>query len=324
MHSIDRKFSVAPMLDCTDRHARYLMRLITGRAVLFSEMVTTGAILHGDRERHLGFNVEEQPLVLQLGGSDPEQLAQCAKVGENYGYDEINLNVGCPSDRVQSGQFGACLMATPDRVADCLTAMQEATELPITVKCRLGVDELDSYDYFVRFIERQRDAGCEVFYVHARKAWLKGLSPKENRQIPPLRYDWVYRLKQHLGDDAQVILNGGLNSIDACLAALEQVDGVMLGRAPYSDVALLAEVDQKIYGDQTAATDEQQVLEQYLQYIEDRIEEGIPLKCMARHLMGFYHGRPGARAWRRCLGEEIFKSGAGVNAIRAAAAHIIR
>jgi tRNA-dihydrouridine synthase A len=300
------------MMDWTDRHCRYLLRLISRHARLYTEMVISAALVHGDAERHLRHDDSEQPLALQLGGSDPTELARAARLGEAAGYAEINLNVGCPSDRVQSGRFGACLMAEPALVADCVAAMREAVAVPVTVKTRIGIDEADDYAGLAGFVETVAAAGCEVFIVHARKAWLQGLSPKQNREVPPLRHDRVYRLKQDF-PELCIVLNGGLEDLDACAAALERLDGVMLGRAAYHTPYLLAGVDERFFGAQQAPQSELEVARAYARYMDARLAEGVPLSRMSRHLVGLFAGRPGARRWRRTLSE------GGVRAARGSA-----
>lgn len=315
------RFCVAPMMDWTDRHCRYFLRLISRRAFLYTEMVTTGALLHGDRDYLLGFDPAEHPIALQLGGSDPQALASCARMGAEAGYDEINLNVGCPSDRVSSGRFGACLMAEPALVADCVAAMQAAVDIPVTVKHRIGIDHLDSEAHLHRFVETVAGAGCTRFIVHARKAWLQGLSPKQNREIPPLCYDRVHRLKQafpHL----EIIINGGLARLEDCRTQLAHVDGVMLGREAYHNPWLLAGVDPELYGESAPAQSPHEVIEQFLPYVEARLSEGVPLQAMTRHILGLFQARPGARAWRRHLSENAHRPGAGPDIIRQAAAKV--
>jgi len=305
------------MLDWTDRYFRYLVRLITRRTLLYTEMVTTGALLHGDRARHLDFFPEERPVALQLGGSDPEALARCARLGWEWGYDEINLNLGCPSDRVQSGRFGACLMAEPILVAECIAAMRDAVPLPVTAKHRIGIDHQEGYDPLCRFVEALAEAGCRTFIVHARKAWLQGLSPKENREIPPLRYELVHRLKQDF-PHLEIVINGGILTLEQALDHLERVDGVMMGRAVYHDPWLLSEADRRIYGDPTHPGTPHQVVRRYLELVERECRRGVPLKRMARHLLGLFHGRPGAKRWRRHLSEHAHERGAGPEVIRRA------
>jgi tRNA-dihydrouridine synthase A len=302
------------MLDWTDRDFRYFLRLISKHTLLYTEMVTTGAIIHGDRARFLGHEPAEYPLALQLGGSDPADLATCAKFGQDEGYDEINLNVGCPSDRVQSGSFGACLMAEPKLVAECVAAMRDVVDIPVTVKTRLGIDDFDSYQFLTDFIEPVAEAGCEIFILHARNAWLKGLSPKENRDIPPLKYDFVYQVKQdypHLHID----INGGIRTLADAEQHLEHVDGVMMGRAIYDNPYLLVEADAKVFGKTYELPTRHQVIEQMLPYIEQRMQQGRPIKSITRHLLGLFQGQPGARAWRRHLSENAHLKGAGLDVL---------
>jgi tRNA-dihydrouridine synthase A len=308
---IDRRLAVAPMLDWTDRHFRWFVRRITRRTLLYTEMVTTGALLHGgDRERFLGFDDDEHPVALQLGGSDPRELAVCARLGAERGYDEINLNVGCPSDRVQSGRFGACLMAEPALVADCVRAMRDAVDVPVTVKHRIGIDERDSYEALCDFVGTVAAAGCDAFVVHARKAWLSGLSPKENRSVPPLRYDVVHRLKCDFPGLA-IVINGGIELLDAALAQLAHVDGVMLGRAAYHDPWVLARADERIFGNAPRQLSRREVAEAMLPYIAARAAAGVPVNRVTRHLLGLFHGVPGARVWRRALSGTGSGSGSG-------------
>ena len=307
------------MMDWTDRHCRFFHRLLSARALLFTEMATTGAILHGDRQRILAFDAAEHPVALQLGGSEPEDLAEAARIGAAFGYDEINLNCGCPSDRVQRGAFGACLMREPALVADCIKAMRDAVDLPVTVKCRLGVDDDDEERRLFQFVEAVAAGGCEVFYVHARKAWLKGLSPKENRDIPPLNYPLVAKLKQER-PGLTVILNGGLDDLDAGEAALGNVDGVMLGRAAYKSPWILADVDRRFFGEARSVADPHDVIEPLVAYAEQVVAEGGRVQAVARHILGLFQGRPGARAFRRHLAENAPREGASPNLIREAAA----
>jgi tRNA-dihydrouridine synthase A len=299
--SLDRRLNVAPMMDWTDRHCRYFHRLLAPSALLYTEMVTSGAILHGNRDRLLGFNHEEHPLALQLGGSDPADLAECVRIARKRGYDEVNLNVGCPSDRVQRGRFGACLMREPELVRDCVQSMMEATDLPVTVKTRLGVDELDSYDYFSDFVSRVAESGCTVFIVHARKAWLSGLSPKENRDVPELRYDWVYRFK-HDNPQITVILNGGVTSTQQSLSHLDRLDGVMLGRAAYHNPWILTEC-QNALGQVTEISSRESAVRVMTDYAQRQVESGVPVKHVSRHILGLFQGMPGARSWRRYISE---------------------
>ncbi len=297
----DRRLSVAPMMDWTDRHCRYFHRLLAPSALLYTEMVTTGAILHGDRDRLLEFNVAEQPLALQLGGSDPAELAQCARIAAARGYAEINLNVGCPSDRVQKGRFGACLMRQPGLVRDGVAAMLDAVEIPVTVKTRLGVDELDSYAYFSDFIHCVAASGCRIFAVHARKAWLSGLSPRENRDVPALRYDWVYRLKRE-NPQLTLVLNGGVTTVAQVLEHLASVDGVMLGRAAYHNPWMLSACEQALSG-VAGVPDRAGAVHAMTRYARLQMEQGVAVKHISRHLLGLFQGLPGARTWRRFLTE---------------------
>ena len=313
----DHRFCIAPMMDWTDRHERYLLRLISRRARLYTEMVTTGALIHGDQERFLGYADAEHPLGLQLGGSDPEDMARCAHRGEVAGFDEININVGCPSDRVQAGRFGACLMLEPDLVANCFSAMQAAVSIPVTVKCRLGVDEMDHVNDLIRFVDTVADAGCKVFIIHARKAWLSGLSPRENREIPPLQYHRVYALKERY-PEFTIVINGGITRIDQAASHLKRVDGVMVGREAYQNPWSLAEVDQMLFDDTPTHQSRLDVLEAYKTYMRGELENGVPLKRLARHLLGLFQGQPGARTWRRALSDSAFRSGADLTAIEAA------
>ena len=315
------RLSVAPMLDWTNRDFRYFLRLISKHCLLYTEMVTTGALIHGDRDRFLAHDISEYLLALQLGGSDPAALAQCARYGQDAGYSEINLNVGCPSDRVQSGSFGACLMAEPKLVAEGVAAMQAEVDIPVTVKTRLGIDELDSYDFLCDFISQVADAGCDVFILHARKAWLNGLSPKENRDIPPLDYQRVYQIKQDF-PDLHIDINGGVHTLADVQQHLKQVDGVMMGRAIYHDPYLLAEADQTLFADNHSIPTRHQVIEQMLPYIEQRMTEGRPLKSITRHLLGLFQGQAGAKAWRRHLSEYAHIKGAGLEVVQDALALI--
>jgi tRNA-dihydrouridine synthase A len=307
------------MMDWTDRHCRFFHRLISARARLYGEMVTADAILHGDRERLIGFSPQEHPVALQLGGSDPAKLGQAAAIGEDYGYDEINLNVGCPSDRVQTGRFGACLMAEPELVADCVAAMRARVRLPVTVKCRIGIDQQDSEADLERFVSTVAGTGCRTFIVHARKAWLDGLSPKENREVPPLDYGRVYRLKA-AHPELKIILNGGIASLSEAEAHLEKVDGVALGRAAYQNPYLLAEVDHRLFGGAAAPPSRRAVLEALIAYARGHLAAGGRLNNIARHILGLYHGRPRARAFRRHLSERAPLPGAGVEVLRDAMA----
>jgi len=312
------RFSVAPMLDWTDRHCRFFLRLISKQALLYTEMVTTGALLHGDRQRFLQFDPSEHPLALQLGGSDPAGLAACAKMAEDFGYDEVNLNVGCPSDRVQNGSFGACLMAEPELVAECVGAMRKAVSIPVTVKSRIGIDDRDSYEELIKFIGTVAEAGCDTFIVHARKAWLKGLSPKQNREVPPLRYDAVYRLKQDF-PTLQIVLNGGITTLDQAEDVLGNgVDGVMVGREAYHNPYILAEVDRRLFGASAEVITRAEIIEKLLPYIEQQRAEGVRLHSITRHILGLFHGEPGARSWRRHLSEHAVKYDADASVVREA------
>ena len=316
--NLGRRFSVAPMMDWTDRHCRMFHRQLSARALLYSEMLTTRAVIHGDREHLMGFSKAEHPVALQLGGSDPVELAEAARIGEHLGYDEINLNCGCPSDRVQSGRFGACLMAEPDTVARGVEAMLKAVKVPVTVKCRIGIDDQDAEDDFNRFIATVAGAGCETFIVHARKAWLQGLSPKENRDIPPLDYDRVYRLKQ-ARPGLTIVINGGIEDLDQCEQHLCHVDGVMLGRAAYQRPWLLADVDRRLFGEPVnPVSTRAEAVEALLPYVEQRLAQGDYLTRITRHMLGLYHGCHGGRHWRRMLSEDARRDGAGIELIRKA------
>mgnify|MGYP005990452769 FL=1 len=303
---LDRRFCVAPMLDWTDRHCRYFYRTMSKHSVLYTEMVTTGAIIHGKND-FLKFNKEEQPVALQLGGSDPEALAHCAKLAEERGYDEVNLNVGCPSDRVQNGMFGACLMAKPELVAECVAAMKAVTTIPITVKSRIGIDDQDSFEFLLDFVTKVKAAGCETFIIHARKAWLTGLSPKENRDIPPLDYDRVYKIKE-MFPELEIIINGGVKTLDESLEHLKHVDGVMMGREVYQNPYIMADVDDVIYQNDHEKISRSGVLEKMSDYItKHEVNEGRAWHVL-RHMMGLYLGLPGAKIWRRYLSENAVKT----------------
>ncbi len=309
------KFCIAPMMDWTDRHCRVFHRVLTRRALLYTEMVTADAVIHRKRDQLLGFCDVEHPVALQLGGSDPAKLAAAARIGADYGYDEINLNVGCPSDRVQGGHFGACLMATPDVVADSVAVMRAAVSIPVTVKCRLGIDDQDTEADFERFISIVAGAGCATFIVHARKAWLQGLSPKENRDIPPLDYDRVYRLKA-AHPDLQIILNGGLGTLEEALPQLDRIDGVMLGRAAYqTPYDTLAGVDRLVFGETSDAPSREEIVHALLPYAAGHIARGGRLNNITRHVLGLYHGRPRGRLFRRYLSEHATRSGAGAEVL---------
>ena len=312
--SYSHRFCVAPMMDCTDRHERFLLRLFSQKTFLYTEMVAADALLHGDSDRYLTHHVSEWPLGLQLGGADSDKLSECARLGEAAGFDEINLNVGCPSPRVQAGRFGACLMMEPRLVGKCLEAMHCAVGIPITVKCRTGIDQYDDDEFLHRFVDTVVEAGCSSVIVHARKAHLKGLSPKQNREIPPLRYDRVYRLKQAF-PDVEIVINGGIRSLAEASLHLQSVDGVMVGREAYRNPHLLSDVDKKIFATHIDPSDRWQVLSDYKQYIAEQLERGVRLKDMSRHLLSFFHGQPGARAWRRHIGKHAVNPGAGLEVI---------
>ncbi len=317
MRPSPHRFCVAPMMEWTDRHCRFFHRLMSARARLYTEMVTAEAILRGDRERLIGFSPEEHPVALQLGGADPARLAEAAAIGEARGYDEINLNVGCPSDRVQEGRFGACLMAEPGLVARAVAAMRARVAVPVTVKCRIGIDDQDSEADLERFIAAVADAGCRTFIVHARKAWLHGLSARENRELPPLEHARVHRLKA-AHPELEIVINGGIASLAEAEAHLAHVDGVALGRAAYHDPYLLAEVDRRLFGDSAPAPSRRAVLEALMPYAERHLRQGGRLNNIARHILGLYHGRPRARAYRRHLSEDAPREGAGIEVLRQA------
>jgi tRNA-dihydrouridine synthase A len=315
------RFSVAPMMELTDRHCRFFHRILSRRARLYTEMLAVAAVLHGNRDRLLRFDAAEHPVALQLGGSDPARLAAAAEIGVDYGYDEINLNIGCPSERVKSGAFGACLMREPKLVGDCVAAMKARVRIPVTVKCRTGVDEQDPEAALGLLAESVITAGCGALIVHARKAWLKGLSPKENRDVPPLDYELVHALKQRY-PDVPVVLNGGLATLSRMRAELDSVDGVMVGRAAYQNPALLLEADAALFGEAAPVASAAAAVEAFIPYVEARLEEGVPLHAMTRHLLGLFNGLPGARAWRRHLAAEAVRPGAGVWTLRAALAQV--
>jgi len=314
LKSDSHRFCVAPMMEWTDRHCRYFLRLISRRTFLYTEMVTAEAVLYGNRERVLGFSEAEHPVGLQLGGSDPKRLAEAARIGADHGYDEINLNIGCPSDRVQSGRFGACLMAEPELVADCVAAMGEAADRSVTVKCRIGIDDQDAEESLDRFIDRVAEAGCRTFIVHARKAWLDGLSPKENREVPPLDHGRVRRLKTRR-PELEIVVNGGIESFAEARKHLPHFDGVMLGRAAYADPYLLAEVDRTLFGEPEASLSRLDVLDRFVPYVEAELSRGSRLNAMTRHILGLFHGQPRARAFRRHLAENAHRDGAGLKVL---------
>ena len=318
-----RTFCVAPMLDWSDTHYRYLARLISSNALLYTEMVTTRAIQHGDKQHLLNFNPEEHPVALQLGGSEPDELAKAAKIGEQWGYDEINLNCGCPSDRVQSGRFGVCLMDDAEHVADCLKAMSDAVSVPVTVKCRIGIadhlyDDIESYERFADFVAAvTRDTGCHTVIVHARKAWLKGLSPKENREIPPLLYDYAYRVKEEM-PQVEIILNGGINTLDEATEHLKYVDGVMMGREAYHNPFIMREVDKLFYGDDRAIKTRDDICREFIEYGRRKIQNGARLNYISRHILGLYHNVPGAKKFRRFISENAHHDNAGIEVLEQA------
>ncbi|MEE9302909.1 MAG: tRNA dihydrouridine(20/20a) synthase DusA [Thiotrichaceae bacterium] len=317
-NTLDRRFCVAPLLDLTTQHQRYFMRILSKHAVLYTEMITTGALIYGDRDRYLQYNEAEHPVAIQLGGSDPKDMAQCAKMAEDYGYDEININLGCPSERVQKGAFGACLMLEPELIAECIGEMQvAASKTPITVKNRIGVDDHDSYDKLTRFVDIIASAGCETFIIHARKALLKGLSPKQNREIPPLSYPTVYQLKKDF-PQLEFILNGGIKTLQEAEEHQQHVDGVMLGREAYHNPFLLVEVDQQLYQDNQPLLDRKQIIELLIEYTEQQLSKGVPLNHMTRHILGLFHAQSGAKAWRRHLSENATKKGAGIEVLQEA------
>ena len=307
------------MMNWTDRHCRFFLRLISRRAVLYSEMITADAVRFGDRDRLLAFDEAEHPVALQLGGADPVALAEAARIGADLGFDEINLNVGCPSDRVQSGRFGACLMAEPALVARSVEAMQKAVDVPVSVKHRIGIDDQEEWPALCDFVDQVAATGCKRFMVHARKAWLQGLSPKENRDVPPLRYELVYALKERRLD-LEITINGGITSLDQAEDHLARVDGVMLGRAAYDNPYILADMDRRFFGDTGRVPGRHDVAEAMLPYIEAECAKGTPLQAMTRHMLGLFSGQPGARAYRRCLSENAWRDGAGPDVLRAAVA----
>jgi tRNA-dihydrouridine synthase A len=302
------------MLDWTDRHCRFFHRLISQHALLYTEMVTTGALIHGDHHRFLQFNTAENPLAFQLGGSNPHDLATCARMAEDYGYDEVNLNVGCPSDRVQNGRFGACLMAEPELVAECVAAMFRAVAIPVTIKSRIGIDERDSYQELAHFIATIANAGCKTFIVHARKAWLSGLSPKQNREVPPLRYDYVFQLKKDF-PQLEIIVNGGITSLSQTEEMLKNVDGVMMGREAYHNPYILADVDKRFFGAVSELLSRHTIVALLIPYIQEQLKTEACLNSVSRHILGLFHGEPGARGWRRYISENVSKSGADENVI---------
>ncbi|SEG73601.1 tRNA dihydrouridine(20/20a) synthase DusA [Vibrio hangzhouensis] len=315
------RLSVAPMLDWTDRHCRYFHRLLSSQTLLYTEMVTTGAIIHGKGD-FLAFNEEEHPVALQLGGSNPTDLATCAKLAQERGYDEVNLNVGCPSDRVQNGRFGACLMAEPDLVAECVAAMREVVDIPVTVKTRIGIDDQDSYEFLTKFVSTVSEkGGVDQFTIHARKAWLSGLSPKENREIPPLDYPRAYQIKKDF-PHLNVAVNGGVKTLEESLQHLQHLDGVMIGREAYQNPYILAQVDQLIFGLDTPVKKRKQIVEEMYPYIERQLANGSYLGHISRHMIGLFQAMPGARQWRRYISENAHKKGAGIEVLETALAKI--
>ncbi|PCJ39953.1 MAG: tRNA dihydrouridine(20/20a) synthase DusA [SAR86 cluster bacterium] len=305
-------FCVAPMMDWTDRHCRYFLRLLSKHAMLYTEMVTTGALIHGDKARFLKFNPEEQPLAIQLGGSNPKELAECAKLAEDAGYLEVNLNIGCPSDRVQNGKMGACLMAEPELVAECVAAMKNSVKIPVTVKSRIGIDDMDSYDELADFISVVSSAGCSSFILHARIAILKGLSPKQNRDIPPLNYQRVYDIKRNF-PDLEIIINGGIKSLTEAHEHLQHVDGVMLGREAYQHPYILSAVDQEFFNLTDSIPERLKVLEYFLPYVADELKQGTALRHITRHILGLFQSQPGGKKFRRYLSENAYKPGADLS-----------
>jgi len=314
---LNRKLSIAPMMDHTDRHFRYFMRIISPHALLYTEMITTGALIHGDRQRFLEHHADEYPLAIQLGGSEAEDLATCAVIAEDACFDEVNLNVGCPSDRVQSGRFGACLMAEPELVAEGIAKMSHHVDIPVTVKTRIGIDDKDSYEELSAFINIVKQAGCDTFIIHARKAWLSGLSPKENREVPPLQYETVYQLKRDF-PELDFIINGGFTTEDAIIEQYQHVDGVMIGRAAYQNPYLLAELEQALFSAETPLLTRGEILERFIEYIQQNLDAGVYLGHMTRHILGLFLGQAGARAYRRYISENAYKEGAGVAVVRGA------
>jgi tRNA-dihydrouridine synthase A len=313
-HYMTHRFCLAPMMDWSDTHCRYFWRLLTQKAVLYSEMVTTGALIHGDQKRFLDFNACENPLALQLGGSSPKDLALCARMAEDRGYDEVNLNCGCPSDRVQNNMIGACLMAEPELVAECIATMQNAVSIPVTVKHRIGIDDQDDYEDMATFVATISATGCNTFIVHARKAWLKGLSPKENREVPPLDYNKVIQLKNEF-PHLNIIINGGITNLHQSKTLLNDLDGVMVGREAYSNPYMLAEVDQQLFSVTKPAISREEVFEQFMEYCAENLAKGIKLSHMTRHVLGLFQGQPGARSFRRILSEKAPRTNAGIEVL---------
>lgn len=309
------------MMECTDKHDRYFLRLIAPSVLLYTEMVTTGALIHGDYQRFLSFNPAEHPIALQLGGSEPEKLAYCAKLGADFGYDEVNLNVGCPSDRVKSGRFGACLMLDPLLVAECVAAMCKVVSIPVTVKCRIGVDHQDSYEALHNFIDTVSQAGCHVFIIHARKAWLNGLSPKQNREVPPLQYDVVRKVKRDF-PYLTIVLNGGIKTLTHIDEELPFVDGIMIGREAYSNPYFLSKINDKYYPEANKSLTRHEIVRKFLPYVEQQLKEKTKLSSMTRHILGLFQGEPGARKWRRYLSEHSYLENSGIDIIQEALQHV--
>ncbi|MDG2091342.1 MAG: tRNA dihydrouridine(20/20a) synthase DusA [Gammaproteobacteria bacterium] len=307
-------FCIAPMMDWTDRHCRYFLRLLSKHAMLYTEMVTTGALIHGDKERFLKFNPEEQPLAIQLGGSNPAELAECCKLAEDAGYQEVNLNVGCPSDRVQNGKIGACLMAEPELVAECVAAMKSSVSIPVTVKSRIGIDEMDSYDELADFISKVSSAGCSSFILHARIAILKGLSPKQNREVPPLNYQRVYDIKQNF-PDLEIIINGGIKNLAEAHEHIKYVDGVMLGREAYQHPYILSSVDQEFFNEQAQIPERLNILNHFLPYVAEELKQGTALRHITRHILGLFQSQPGGKKYRRYLSENAYKPSADLRVL---------
>lgn len=305
-NNIDRRLSIAPMMDHSDRHFRFFMRLLSKHTVLYTEMITTGALIHGDRKRFLKFNDVEHPLAIQLGGSNPEDLSECAKMAEDEGYDEVNLNIGCPSDRVQNGQFGACLMSNKNLVADCIDKIKTTVSIPVTIKTRIGIDNLDSYEFLSDFIDTTKTSGCDTYIIHARKAILRGLSPKENREIPPLNYPRVYQIKNDF-PDLNITINGGFTEVEQITSQLNHVDGVMVGRAAYQNPYMLTEADKKIYKNNAEVPSRIEILNNYRNYVADQANQNVRIKNMTRHIIGLYQGQPGAKRYRQLLSQAIPK-----------------
>lgn len=317
MKKLSHRFCVAPMMDWTDRHCRYFLRLISKHTLLYTEMITTGALLHGDTKRFLRFDAAEHPVAIQLGGSNPLELAQCSRLAEQAGYAEINLNVGCPSDRVQNGMMGACLMAEPVLVARCVATMQAAVNIPVTVKCRIGIDDMDSYQELASFIKIVADAGCRCFIIHARIALLSGLSPKQNRNIPPLNYERVKAIK-HNFPDLEIVINGGITTFAQTEELLSSVDGVMIGREAYHHPYFLATIDRDLFGCRIPPSGRIEILHQYFPYVEHELAQGTALKHITRHILGIFQGQPGAKKYRRYLSENAYKKEADLDTLKRA------